>query len=401
MCIRDSTTSGLESVDLSRLTWDTASQSVTSANMHQRIDLYGQITSIIGGQPATVCNSGYSNSELFKIKKRIGSESTQGEVYLVEIGPHKAALKIMPYLGDKHRDINQNEITIAKLMSSYVLNGKSANFPSVYFDYHCNDVKYSIHSAFYNESYRYGIINAIINFLTSNSIESRIIRRIKINLARVSRPGIYRLNEYIEDIITTSEENFPHNLITSELRLVIISKLNQYLGGHRSADLLLPVIECDILISELAQMDLKQFIQNHLEASKIISNSEWSNILRQVTRGIRDLLINNVIHNDLHMGNVLCNNGAILIHDFGKSEIMIHFEKNDQSKDIVNFISNIISYPFGTADGATKYARETMSVEFYNYLEKLHVYILEKEKENDPEFITKLLAKIIEETALY
>jgi len=101
-------------------------------------------------------------------------------------------------------------------------------------------------------------------------------------------------------------------------------------------------IKSHLLFSELAHSDLKNY------ASKL-TQEELDEVILQVFKGIRDLQIHcNIIHNDLHLGNILllCNpkkyDIQVLIHDFGRSiKINKQFNSVQRKKDIIIFLSSI------------------------------------------------------------
>ena len=144
-------------------------------------------------------------------------------------------------------------------------------------------------------------------------------------------------------------------------------------------------------------MDLKQFIEENLESGTVISDIVWFNIFEQVLNGINDMQKINIIHNDLHLGNVLLltkipDEFTCLIHDFGMSEINDNMNKDDRSFDILKFIDTILNYKFGNEMSSTK----TMSKEFETFIRIFLSYITENESP-EPIFIENIINFFISE----
>jgi len=67
-----------------------------------------------------------------KIIKRIGSQSVNGEVYLLETSNGgKLAGKIMPIVNEKTAKDNVEEMEIATKASNLVLSGETTHFPTI------------------------------------------------------------------------------------------------------------------------------------------------------------------------------------------------------------------------------------------------------------------------------
>lgn len=374
---------GLERIDTAKLSWTHESQQISNA---ERLHLYESIKSVVKDVNACGSYNNYNDhdegekSPIFNIKSRIGSNSTQGEVYLVRIDYiDNAALKVMPYIDDKSKEMNDNEIRIASFLSDLVVRGEASNFPLVYHSLHCNHVIYSLNSIFYHEANRQGMRKAICNHLKGN-ISDRAIKLINAKLKQLSSHGKYTLEEYIRDIIQQQDDIFP-----SESKTEVITLLEN--------NMLIPTMECDILISELAEIDLTQYIKKHLEKRSVIPNSVIYQLLEQIFAGIIAMQKYNIIHNDLHQGNILYRDGSWLIHDFGKSEMKESLDTNDSTEDILNFISSILTYQYGIQIG-DRYALATdaMTKKFREFIVYLHKFI--SSNSQDPEIMEKAMNKL-------
>lgn len=103
-------------------------------------------------------------------------------------------------------------------------------------------------------------------------------------------------------------------------------------------------LSSNLLFSELAYTDLKNFV------SKNTSPEFLNEIIGQVFEGIHDLqMLCNIVHNDLHLGNILLLHNPtsiekihILIHDFGRSiKVKGHFSNIQKKTDLYTFLREI------------------------------------------------------------
>lgn len=312
---------------------------------------------------------------LFNIEKRIGSDSVAGIVYLAKIDGIPTALKIMPVVDESSKTQNVNEITIAKLVSNLVVQQKSIYFPIVYGSYECKEIVYPPESAFLPQSFKYAInneLNALFerkmaeNNLSMNARNKRLFK-ISIEKRNSEDEGKFVAEEYLVKTAEWFNENYRKFGIPD--------------GNDITADMINPKLEGHILVSELAQMDLKQFIEQHLDAGEIISDAVWFNIIEQVLNGIDDMQKLNIIHQDLHLGNVLLlkkNEDIVcLIHDFGQSNMITRDEwiGEERSFDIKKFISFLLEYSFGSG----KKSPDAMTGKFNEFIRSFLRYIQENE----------------------
>jgi len=365
---------------------DLNSQSVIN---NERIELYNSINQILSNPETNLCDC-YSkineenvfnennlndnlknNCSLLNIKKQIGSDSVAGIVYLTEINNISCALKIMPIINNESVNNNQNEINIAKLVSKLVIQNKSKHFPIVYGSYECNDIVYPINCKFLPDSFKYAVDEKIYQifeeklnkFNTPITAAKKRMFKIKISKNDIDKNDNFT-EKYINETIKWFNENYQSYGLPN--------------GNEISKNDVSPQLKGNLLISELANMDLKQFIENHLNENKIIHDDVWFDIFTQVLNGINDLQNNNIIHEDLHLGNVLLliknNIFTYLIHDFGSSKIKdvnnFNWNEDDRSFDILKFIDSILNYKFGNGMVSTNVMSEKMKLftnELLNY----------------------------------
>lgn len=96
-----------------------------------------------------------------QVMKRIGSESSEGEVYEILCSHSTMALKLLPISSDKDLLKNAKEIEIAKLASRMVIDGRSRNFPKVYGSGRCAD------TYFFSDRWRGADLKVPADFLVS------------------------------------------------------------------------------------------------------------------------------------------------------------------------------------------------------------------------------------------
>ena len=224
------------------------------------------------------------------VEKRIGSNSTCAEVYLVNIDKTQVALKVLPILQKKDEINNIKEIAFATKASSLVLNDKSQFFPIVYGSSICENIKFDDSSSFKEGSENYSVSKIIDS---DNTLTKKEKARLK------------------------------------------ISKCLEYKKNNLK-------VNANVLFSELAWGDLLQFIKENE-----VTETMCDNILFQVFSGINDLQTKlNLVHNDLHLGNILMLFSKIkdekyltcLIHDFGKTEEITNWTSEYYKEDYIKFI---------------------------------------------------------------
>ncbi len=274
-----------------------------------------------------------------EVLERIGSDSTMGQVYLYKFPPNLSiAIKILPIINSKSKVINEKEISLAKEVSNLVLSGKSPYFPLVYYDKFCDSTYYYEHntSDFAIQSLNYQQYEYVRNFLLEKPQENKDI--------------IYNLDKLYKTTKFSKESS-----ITETFKSIGI---NREIPSN---------IKSNLLFSELAHTDLKNYLFGNgkelglYKSEKYIAPEILTKIIIQVLEGIRDLqMLCNIVHNDLHLGNILLlfnpktegsNKINILIHDFGRSIKVQNPDgshkklSNIQKKtDILTFLNEIRKY---------------------------------------------------------
>ena len=228
----------------------------------------------------------FSQNLIFKhgninVIERIGSESSEGEVYRIHIQGQEYAGKIMPINSAYSVEKNENEISISKELSNLTY------FPIVYTSIFSENTKYNEKSLFLEDSYKY--------FLFKRENMSKRIRY------------LYR------------------NMNLQELQNVFPIPLQ---------------IEAHVLISEITYSDLRQF--------RCGNENIWIFIILDVLKGIKYLNEEkNILHGDLHCGNVLIKVNdkneiqTPLISDFGKSKRCLFENMQDRVTDAEKFLYDL------------------------------------------------------------
>lgn len=232
------------------------------------------------------------------IEKRIGSVSTMAEVYLVN---SNIACKVLPIDSEESTERNLKEISLAKEASSC----RSNYFPKVYISAFCEDTFFYDGKCDFNNSCK------IPNFYN----KSKRYQDYKLLMDSSS--------EELKSIIL----NYKHKFITPEFvreKLNIPIELSEGVTSH-------------LLFSEVAEYDLDYFLDNFS-----LNENEILELLFDIFKAIRDMHAKlNIVHGDLHLGNILINNGKPLIHDFGKSYKSDFSDINDRQKDIFYFLAQL------------------------------------------------------------
>jgi hypothetical protein len=240
---------------------------------------------------------------------RIGSPSENGQVFRMKCGSD-IALKIMPICYSTSQLENENELRLAKLLSMSVQRGESTHFPMVYASGYCDNVQLE------NDNFlkRYQLLT-MANMIKEWSKEDKI----KLNdiLTMNYETGEYDVTAEID--LTADIDRGPGNIV-GQLREIFQDNIND---THTKLEKImgkfsLPTLPAHILYSELANMDLKQYLGQFR-----VSDEKYREILVQVIKAVKELQSHRIVHNDFHLGNVLVviqnDSLLLLIHDFGKS----------------------------------------------------------------------------------
>lgn len=292
----------------------------------------------IAGNLESVCSDNWNREKegAIKIIERIGSESTQAEVYKLQIGDMVVAGKILPIISEHSFSDNIREIEIAKQVSKEVVSKKTIYFPIVYSSSYCNKTIYNKKSLFYEDSFKYALYEWICKGVFNTACQKRIKYANK--------------NLNIQELITKYPD-FPGN------------------------------IESHVLISELCFSDLRQYISS--DYSKNADDNFWLKVIFHVLKGIEYLNENmNILHNDLHTGNILLKIADVeserifipLIHDFGKSRKIESWNRDEKLFDVQKFL-----YDMSINEGLPFTIRQkcTFAIDTYDSISEMLDYFSE------------------------
>lgn len=255
----------------------------------------------------STCNSNrlkncISDITNINIVKRIGSPSTMAEVYHSKIGNLDVACKLLPINSSTSIRQIENEFKLASLVG----NGNEIYFPYVYNKFYIND------TYFYNQKCLF-LQNDTSKDFTSSS----------------------RWYQYYDYLLT----NAPQEIILS-----IISYKQKFIEPDITRDricpniIIPPKIKSGILLSEILEYDLSYYLNYNT-----LSIKEWIELLAHIFRAIEIMHTKyNILHNDLHLGNILINDKIPIIHDFGKSSISNFNNYYDKQHDILYFIGQLL-----------------------------------------------------------
>jgi len=348
-----------DTLDLSPLEWDDNPNYLNSTIPRMNIDIeFNKLFSEKNKLCSLVSSTESTSLTGITIIKRIGSDSSDGEVYLIksnvldipgEIKELYAVLKVIPIMNNRSENIFNNEMTINRICSGMVRDGESSYFPLMYVAYKCDNIIFPQDNYLYLSSFKYIFLKNV----NDNCIEILKKHGKGVELEKESRVIKHALRRIISSI---------NNL--QEIKHLVILEYKKFLTKYGIEDSI-PIdvkIKGHIIISELASMDLRQYVFLNRNSKEIISNIKWLKIFDNVLHGIKDLQKHNILHNDLHMGNVLMLNKNLqnsdeidttwLIHDFGKSIILSEWTVPYRRQDVLKFIEEFESTKCKTSEMA-------------------------------------------------
>lgn len=284
-----------------------------------------------------------TNTSLFyKILKRIGSDSRDAEVYLVEFNykdyKYLVAAKLLVETMESDKDKNQTEIEIATLLSDAVMNGLTISFPLVYGVYDCNNIKLSSQGDLYHSC----LLRNVNDYLLGIGKSRNQVRRfMHINKLKSKPELLEKVAEFVGNKFVGN--NFAKLGDTS----------SAFASGEDSCDVILHTdrFKGHVMFSELAWGDLANFLEQcHFDLDCKQKTKMIRYIITGIYKGIRDLQMFSVVHRDLHLGNVLIKivkpnnvqyNIIPLIHDFGHSVIVTEWTPEDYTSDFEKITSTL------------------------------------------------------------
>ena len=267
---------------------------------------------------------------------RIGSISTKGIVFkktfMFGDTNMSFALKIMPIYNSKAFMTNESEIRIASLVSDYVVSGRASCFLPVYGSAYCMELEVNPdYSDVIKDAHDYAI-----RLLTIKAIEDMvdIKPRFKTMLIKILQNPSIEINGALSRIRALDAQADSIKAIIEEIPKSV-------------------PIAAHVLLSELVWGDLNAVVDSIYNAppSKLMQHLEKDSTLLLIIRDTiyavqvlnREL---NIVHNDLHTGNVMLRvSGGIIqpvIHDFGEAVEIKLFGRDDTVRDLQKFFDAML-----------------------------------------------------------
>jgi len=280
-----------------------------------RLELYEKYNKIQNNYTEYPCD--------INVDVRIGTPSTMAQVFQITKNSIPIAAKILPICNDDSFENNKNEMEIAVKASSLVLSSNLNCFPIVYnIGVEDNILSSTLcqETYFYDKEEKYNWFE-----------KSKRYQQFKMLLDNFSEKS-----KIVNKILSMKKQYKDPETIVSSLKLEI--ELTNKIQSH-------------ILLSELAYCDLGYYLNHKKEIDN--PNEFYYNIIKDVLKAIEVLHTKlNVVHRDLHLGNILILenqndsdsenlNPIILIHDFGKSKNSSFESYVDKVNDISYFMSQI------------------------------------------------------------
>lgn len=238
----------------------------------------------------------FTNSSV-EILGRFGSLSQNALVYKVRSGDIKYIVKTTPIIGTSVSG-KDKELEFAKLFSNVILNNHNQHFPILYWSFLCANVGYtgnvSLYRKFFDDMHEKNILPIkefliYYSYLVATPQYNRLIHMGRLSQAwKILSPSI--TNEHLTDYFI--EKKLGDNFLSR------------------------------IYSVEMAEMDLRMYLQNHVMV--------WP-IMKQICETLEFIYNLGFHHNDVHPGNILLMNTDeepfVLLWDFEKMATRNHDEE--------------------------------------------------------------------------
>jgi hypothetical protein len=238
------------------------------------------------------------NFDTLQVQNRIGSASQNAQVYRAMVNGTDVAVKIMLNSNHMSREHIDNEVQIAQMLSRRVLAGQSTRFPLVI---------------------QHGKIMAKLDL---NCWFGQVIQKTHQRKQKIQQA------ESRLDITPRELRHLKKNL----------SKLDDMIDTTTHLD----TFEIPVLVSELLYCDMNYLVTQ--ENSPLKSKEIYSSIIGQIIDGLLQLFDANVLHDDLHFGNILLRAEGdelfAVIHDFGTSFVGIDYRDYNDLQKVMSNIEN-------------------------------------------------------------
>ncbi len=265
------------------------------------------------------------------IKRRLGSVSEYGQVFLVEIDGTKSALKIMPEISPTSLEETLTEIEMNTMASSLVREGKSRYFPLLYDAGPCDNLHMDTESPdphFLRDKSRFF---KIYEAMVSNLVKPKYTSDVFGNFSRTD--SIYSLLQQLKELMTDHPSWFKEEALASKVVQMKLSLDKEFEGAY--------------MLLELALGDVYTVFEamSEEEAYRLLPA-----FIGRVFEAIYDMQTHmKIYHQDLHFGNILVQRTTSgeyipLINDFGFAEPLT---KENDKLDAITVIGYFIDATTG------------------------------------------------------
>lgn len=266
------------------------------------------------------------------IKRRLGSVSAYGQVFLVEIDGTQSALKIMPDISPTSFEENLTEIEMSSMASSLVRNGKSQYFPLLYDAGFCDDLHMDTESPDPRGLRERARFLKIYTAMVSNLVKPKYTSDVFGKFSPTDR--IYSLLQQLKELMTAQPLWFKEEALASNVVQMKLSLDQEFVGAY--------------MLLELALGDVYTVFESmsEEEAYRVLPA-----FIGRVFEAISDMQKHmKIFHHDMHFGNILVQRTASgeyipLINDFGFAEPLTKENDKYDAITVINYFSEATTGP--------------------------------------------------------
>ena len=280
------------------------------------------------------------------IVSRIGSPSKYGEVYLVCMRGVYLACKVLPILSPESQAQNVKELQFAQKASDLVERGVCPYFPLVYFASPASKVVLQHSNSLVALRGRLWEARPRVLDMLIDPARTEVPKGAKTILFRKYKEQI--LSDSTDIDVAKPKEQWLADLgkvfQIEQLRIppaVFSAVVDEALAAT-------PEFTATLLFSELADVDLKYMfladkrsqLPPRLDVCKerFMDAAVFRQVCLNIVQAIQALQNVSMVHNDLHMANVLvmCHGAAVipLLHDFGLSRVQREWDTGSRIHDL-------------------------------------------------------------------
>ena len=309
---------------------------------------------------------GTTRESIIYLDGKIGADSIAAQIFKLGFRDYPdvfVALKVMPHISHRTHSMNEQEIEVSVAASNLVKEGKSSFFPLVYGRGSCPDI--ALTPPEFGERDPNPGKNPQSVVLYDRVNNWKVVRNL---IDRYTRPEDF--NAYAELFLLADPFS-----VAAHLRRNYVPRgsiLKEILADPVLADLTSRA-QGEFLVLELAWGEMGKYLEEDPANLKHLSHM----LIATVLQGIIDMQTHlNLVHGDLHLGNVLIQLIALsddetdvepwpLINDFGVAEQIDWGSPASQLKDVQKFMSALghftRSLPRSVRDKVSRFNRLMLS----------------------------------------